>query len=355
MRPHRTLQRALQIIALGLALSACAKQDDAPAMPSSAPSRDASFAVVLAGLDLEDPAYQLAYKSSGTSLGLKITRDGKKIGKWLPKNEGADPEAQVVSYYLGAYLGMPELVIPAGYHTVKGRALAEFHRMLLGAQERIPLRARNQQALLKALERNPHSMEGIFTQPGESFELAELIDTNGYHGLGTLRQDQQIARLLHAENPMPSRERELDLGSRKRINGRKPVNDELTLARELSKIMVMDVLCGQFDRFSGGNLEGTVGEDGKLHFIARDNGGAGLVPGSGKPEQYFELVSRFDSAQIRLVRALALELAQDSADVAARLRIRSNPETFISRVNQLLAFVDRQLRRHGEERVFFPE
>ena len=315
--------------------------------------RDASFAETLASLDLEDPAYQLTYKDRGTSLGLRISKGEKKVGKWLPKNEAADPEAQVVSYYLGRYLGMGELVIPAGYYIARTRALREFRRMLETAHERNALRHRNQQALLRTFSRNPAIMEGVFTMPVDSFELPTLVDSNGHHGLGTLRQDQPIARMLHAEGPMPSPENQMDLGSRRR-NGIRPVNDELTLARELSKIMVLDVLCGQFDRFSGGNLEGTVDAAGRLHFIARDNGGAGLVPGSGSPQQYFELFSRFDRAQIEIVRKLSRELARDPAGTAAILHIRSNPGTFISRVRKLLGHVDSSVRRYGEARAYFP-
>lgn len=341
---------ALLLVAL---LSACGEKSGS--ITAAVKDRDADFARVLASLNLEDPSYKLSYKDSGTSLGLKIKRGEEKIGKWLPKNEAADPEAQVVSYYLGRALGMDELVIPAGYYTAGPRALGEFHAMLRNAQERNQLRSRNQQTLLAALARNSSSMEGVFTMPVDSFELATLIETDSDHRLGTLRQDQPIARLLHADGPLPSTAREMDLGSRKRINGVAPVNNELVLARELSKIFVLDVLCGQFDRFSGGNLEGTVDAAGKLHFIARDNGGAGLVPGSGSTGQYFELFSRFDRAQIELVRKLDSELASDTAGVASAMHIRSNPRTFVGRVNSLLEHVDRQRAKYSDARVFFPE
>jgi hypothetical protein len=278
------------------------------------------------------------------------------VGKWLPKNEAANPEAQVVSYYLGRYLGMGELVIPSGYYTATGRALAEFGNMLRSAHEKNQLRSLNQQALLGTLARSSGGLEGVFTPPVDSFELATLIESNARHRLGTLRQDQPISRLIRGDGPMPSRDREMDLGSRKRINGVAPVNNELVLARELSKIFVLDVLCGQFDRFSGGNLEGTVDPaTGKLHFIARDNGGAGMVPGSGTVEQYFEIFSRFDRSQIQLVRKIADELATDSAGVAARFHIRSDPATFRDRVKSLLRHVDRSVAASGDSRVFFAE
>lgn len=339
---------------LAVVLVSCADRAGSSGAGLAVLDRDASFSETLASLDLEDPAYQLTYKDRGTSLGLRIAKGERKVGKWLPKNEAADPEAQVVSYYLGRYLGMGELVIPAGYYTARRRALGEFRRMLETAQERNALRRRNQEALLRAFSQNPASMEGVFTMPVDSFELPALVDPNGYHGLGTLRQDQPIARMLHAEGPMPSPESQMDLGSRRR-NGAHPRNDELTLARELSKIMVLDVLCGQFDRFSGGNLEGTVDSAGKLHFIARDNGGAGMVPGSGTTGQYFEIVSRFDRAQIELVRRIARELESNPAGLAATLHIRSDLRTFRARVRSLLAHVDRHKGRHGQARVFFPE
>jgi hypothetical protein len=339
---------------LAAVLVSCAERTG-PAASTSALDRDATFAETLASLDLENPAYQLSYKDNGTSLGLKIKKGERKVGKWLPKNEAADPEAQVVAYYLGRYLGMAELVIPAGYYTARARAVGEFRRMLEGAREKNQLRQRNQQALLLALSKNAESMEGIFTMPVESFELPALVDTSGFRGLGTLRQDTQIARLLRAELPQPNPDKLLDLGSRPRRNGLRPANDELTLARELSKIMVLDVLCGQFDRFSGGNLEGILDQAGRLHFIARDNGGGGMIPGSGTTRQYFEIVSRFDRAQIELVRGIEKELESDPAGLAAELRIRSDTKTFASRVKALHAHVDRLVAQYGEARVFFQD
>jgi hypothetical protein len=245
-------------------------------------------------------------------------------------------------------------VLPSGYHTIHGRALSEFRQMLQQTGERIRLRAVNRAALLAALERNPESMEGAFTTPVESFELPNLIETSANHGLGTLRPGTPIANFIRAEEAMPSAGREISIGGPKK-NGKLATNFELTLALELSQMMVLDVLCGQYDRFSGGNLEGTIDAAGKIHFIARDNGGAGMGAGHGSPGRYFTIVSRFDRSQIAKVRRLDQELKADPAAVAGSLQMKSSPKQLAARAAALLARVDALVRAYGEARVYFPD
>src|SRR5262245_1525928 len=74
-------------------------------------SRDAEFAKLMSSLNFNAEGIKLAYKDGGTSVGLKIDKGDEKLGKWLPRNSAGNPESQVVSYQLGRFLGMSELVM----------------------------------------------------------------------------------------------------------------------------------------------------------------------------------------------------------------------------------------------------
>ena len=87
---------------------------------------DVEFADLVKRLDFNDADIRLKYKDSGTSVGMKVKRGDEKIGKWAPPNSATDPEAQVVAYTLGRFLGMRDLVVPSAYYVVQGPALATF-------------------------------------------------------------------------------------------------------------------------------------------------------------------------------------------------------------------------------------
>ena len=72
---------------------------------------DVEFADLVKRLDFNDADIRLKYKDSGTSVGMKVRRGDEKIGKWAPPNSATDPEAQVVAYTLGRFLGMRDLVV----------------------------------------------------------------------------------------------------------------------------------------------------------------------------------------------------------------------------------------------------
>ena len=105
-------------------------------------SRDTEFAELMAKLNLNAESIKLAYKDGGTSVGLKIDRGDEKFGKWLPRNSAGNPELQVVSYQLGRFLGMSELVMPSAYYKLDGTALSIFKKLLQGAAGKKPLAPR---------------------------------------------------------------------------------------------------------------------------------------------------------------------------------------------------------------------
>ena len=82
----------------------------------------------------------------------------------------------------------------------------------------------------------------------------------------------------------------------------KPAAQERELARELSTIMLVDQLMGQWDRFWK-NLEATGDKDGQLHLFARDNGGA-TVNDWEWHANYDRWLSRYDREVVAKLRHL---------------------------------------------------
>ena len=309
------------------------------------------FDRLLPRLDLNAPEYQLTYKDSGTSLGLKISARDKKFGKWMPKNAAANPEAQVVAYHLATYLNMPKIVVPAGHYTVQGRAYEEFRQMVRRASERNSLRVENQQAILNAMAKSPGSMAGVFVPDvPKNTELTELQNTGG----NTINSSHPLAKFIQASGAMPSRERAITFRGLKTKDGKLASASEFELAKQLSAIMVLDILTGQWDRWSGGNMEGAFDKSGRAFLISRDNGGASMA-GRGVAQKYFGIVSRFDRKLIRSVKQLEEALEHNPAAVVRDLELKSDPKYLHARCDQILDQVKALVARYGEERVYFPE
>lgn len=318
-------------------------------------ARDTEFSDFITHLDLQDGSYAFEYKTGGTSLGLKIhkgSEDGESMGKWLPRNEGTDVEAQVVSYHLGRFLKMGQIVVQSGYYTVRGSTLATFQSMLQSTTEHGKIRTMNQTALLATLDRDSSQMVGVLTPklPAKNHEARGVADTDH----NTINSSHPIAQFITAEGPVPSATRQMTLNGVKTKKGVSPHSSELKLAREFSEIMVLDLLCGQWDRFSGGNVEATWDVDTQeLYFLARDNGGA-TMSAMNVVDTYLAIVSRFDRAQILRVQHLVDLLSGPQAgDMAKALQMKTNSKYLLQRAKRLLAQVNSLVSQFGEDAVYF--
>ena len=306
---------------------------------------DAKFSELMSKLDLNAENVKLAYKDGGTSVGLKIDQGDEKLGKWLPRNSAGNPESQVVSYQLGRFLGMSELVVPSAYYKVDGAALSAFEKFLQGAREKNRWRRENRDLNLAAIAQNPSGLMGVFTPYLEpkSEEVVGLANPSA----NTINSADPIARFIRADGPVPSASRRMSLRG---INGGSEC--ELELARQFSQIMVLDILTGQWDRWSGGNVEATT-DGSRVYFVARDNGGANMS-GPGTFAKYSRIVTRFDRTQIQRVERLVQLLSDrdQSAQLVAALHLSSDPRFLLNRAQTLLAFVRTQASQHGDAAYF---
>jgi hypothetical protein len=251
-------------------------------------------------LDLADPRYQLAVRhGEGTSCYLLLKTPesrGKTWGAIVPEHGGTVIDAEIFAHTLGTLLGIGELEGPARRLWLRGRArdrvvgivaAEDFSRDNHYRQENV------REFLAHARAGGPiAAVAKIWGPPPHD---ADFLVRNG-----TLDPGQPLARFLRADQPAPTR-RPMSLDG---IAGQ---STELELARELSSIFVMDVLLGQRDRFSGGNLQAivvTAGGQARVRFVAYDNGDALDSDDPASRKAYLAMVSRFDRALVQRLLAL---------------------------------------------------
>lgn len=323
------------------------------------------FEVFMTSFDAEDPDILFEFKTSSTSVGIKMAieeinekgeKDKDKIGTWLPKNSAANPEAQVVANYLGQFLHMSKYVVPSDYLTLGPKATARF-KQLLDCTKGGKMWKDNCKNIAAQLAKTPNSIDGMLRDhtKGEA-EVPKMIAAASPNG--TLNKNSVIGKFISATGPMPSADKQMDLGikfedPKDKTKKILPTDSELNLARQFSKIMVLDILTGQWDRFSGGNIEALYDKKNNVvQFIARDNGGASMV-GNGY-SLYYTFLTRFDADQIARVERLLALLEANPNEVVAALKMRSKPDSLIKRCKKLLAHVEATEAKYGTEATFFP-
>jgi hypothetical protein len=255
--------------------------------------RDRDFDELTKTLDLEQPGLEFVYKTGrhqGSSVGFHIAEPGhRKSATFLPYNSSSDPEAEVVSYRLARFLGVSDIYNPVTYTQLGPLAAARFKLLLSRQRESDPDRRANYLRIVNQLNVNPKSIFGIYRHRPKG----NKYPANSLGFAGQFNQGSAMAPLIQASGPLPT-DKLISLPGVKgeRPEYPKPAEKESELARQLSVIMVVDQLMGQWDRFWR-NLEASGDSAGRLQLLARDNGGA-TVDDWEWHGNYNRWVSRYD-------------------------------------------------------------
>ena len=273
---------------------------------------DLKFDTFTKTLELDDPALVFTYKSGkheGSSVGFHVSYPGQSR-KWTyaPDNTSNNPEAEVVSYRLARVLGFSSLYNPVTLYRLGPQATARFKKMLRGHGERSDDKARleNRSKTLANLESKTPA-PGTFRiriAPHKRAFLSSLTAGRDYFNRGS-----RMGSFIQAGGALPS-DTPITFSEVKRLAFKGPplVEIESEIARQLSDIFLIDQLTGQWDRFAN-NLEATIGADGHLRLIARDNGGAtvndmALGDWTSSFNPYNSWLSRYDRAAIERLEDL---------------------------------------------------
>jgi hypothetical protein len=226
---------------------------------------------------------------------VKVLKHGEVIGRFRPETDATSVRAEISTYNIGRALGCGELFQPAVPMELRGKGLATFRR-LLEAAHFVDFRQDERNSLLQIMESDPDVLDGAFKPmtPAEAVKYrgAERPDEEPNGGLET---NDPIARYLRHDAPQPAAQ-PVSLPSVGLRLAPAP------LARQLSDILLVDALAGQWDRFSGNNLHLLPGHGGQ--FMAIDNGGADPLNDQGYLERFTRWVTRFDPPVVELLGAL---------------------------------------------------
>ena len=223
--------------------------------------------------------YSIAlHTGGGTSAYAIVQRAGQgTVGALIPDNSANYITGEVNAWCLGRALGCAELFQPAVRVSLRGPGLATFKTLLRQTSYK-GNKEQNRLTVLKQIEREPSALPVVFKRWSQNPKEYPIETGN------TLNTQDMIARYLRNDAPEPT-------GATVTIRGATATQRDL--ARQLSNIFLVDALCGQWDRFSGGNLHTDI-QDGHVQFMALDNGGASITGPLRYTTKYTNLVSRFD-------------------------------------------------------------
>lgn len=282
-------------------------------LPTS-PELDAWYASVEeleAGLESGDPRYTLAaHTGGGTSAYVEVSREGKVIGAFLPENSATVPLGEVRAFQLARALGVPNNVGAGVFFRLKGKGLSRFSNIMTEARFKGP-KEENRVAIVGKLK-GASALLGVF----KSWEGPRPVDYEplaaGGGPNGNINLSDRFVKFLSARGPKPSAE-PFELA----IRSSKGTTTELDLAKQLSTLMLIDALNGQWDRFSGGNMH-LFFEGGSARFVLLDNGGIS-TSGKGQAATYRtrilnEWVTRYDREVVKRLLSMNELVARGSGE-----------------------------------------
>jgi hypothetical protein len=291
------MRRSLAGIVVLIALAGGARAESvsditAPGLPGT--EQDVAFDVHMQGIDLEAPDLVFIHKGGkqrGASVGFHVAAPGhRKDGTFVPTNSSSIPEAEVVSYRLARFLGVSRFYHPVTYYQLGPQASARFKALLQKHGEIYENRKENRSRSLAELKVHPDHIFGIYRLRADG----KLYVASSLGGEGQPNYSHPLMSHIRADRPLPpATPMSLPGVKPARAGYPKPSEKESELARQLSIILTIDQLMGQWDRFWK-NLEAVGDKDGRLRLIARDNGGADVDDGWEWHVSYQKMLSRYD-------------------------------------------------------------
>ena len=271
------------------------------------------------GINNKDQSIQIKFTTSkGTSAYINYdisNQQNKSNGAILAKAESNDVLGEIVSYRLANLLDVEEIYSAKTLIKIEGQGLQTYKEEMLKLEQylsdpangKIPGAASkkiNLKNVLSFIEKDKVLWCDLAPWGHRPFNWDALIDENHPLRKSITAKGAQPETLTTDEikNYVGTFETTLEHG----------IIDPKSLAIELSNHMVIDILAGQYDRFSGGNLQYLIDNSGKIHIGAYDNGGT-FAWSESRYAQYFKIVSRFDKNVVLKLKQLQAFLNGETA------------------------------------------
>jgi hypothetical protein len=214
------------------------------------------------------------HTGNGTSVYGVISIGGKAVGAIIPeKNSSGSVTGETIAFTISRVLGVHDLYQPGVYKKLTGRNLEAFMRIVPRTPltskngKLLKLKDENRKAILARYAKDPSYLDAVFKRWDERPRDVENISRNGLSlspSFTVAGASAPIASLISCDGPRPNAAR--------RVTFAGGSTDELSAAKQMSVILLIDAMTAQRDRFSGGNLQ-TVTKNGVAKFVSIDNGG----------------------------------------------------------------------------------
>ena len=321
------------------------------------------------GINLDDlTSFKFNELSGTTSVNLKIAKIDpteekgyKSYGTFMGLNDSGNPNAEIAYFNLATLLGVGERFRPVVRYQLGLTAQQEFKKLLNSTKLNGQTRNLNKTNLLKEIEKSKLLNGALKSKKSDtSIEFENLLKTTKFPKRRFLNPEYSFVKAIQANEPQP-------ISGKKVIVIKNYEGDEKELSRELSIQLTLDVVFGQYDRFSGGNVVIEKDDNNMTHFISSDNGGADIIASSEIAERTAVLFSRYDKDIILKLRALESFLKGETQEFYGYtdplvfikelgLYFIYSPERYkqalINNFHELFEAVDANLKNHGEKIYF---
>lgn len=258
-------------------------------------------------INLDDlSTFQYKEISGTTSINLKIQKldptdpkGYKSYGSFVPLNSSANPNAEIAYFNLAMITGVDFMFRPTVRYELGPIASQEFKKIILSSTIKGEARNENKTNILRRIDTN-QTLKGCLKAKKSEFAIGydDIIKpTTFFNRHGGMKANHPLAKFLQAKNAQPAKDKQLELKS-------KYSNSEYQLARELSILLTFDVLFGQYDRFTGGNVVIELDENNLAHILASDNGGAEIFNSLPVAKDNAKIFSRYDKNLIEQLKQL---------------------------------------------------
>ena len=213
---------------------------------------------------------KLKASNGGTSAYAKVILPGhdSPSGCYLPPNSSGIIDGEVTAYRVALLLGAGKTVQVANLKAVQGAELARMQKFMTDTVWSHAAQIKNQKNIVSLIAEDLKAGKPLFGAlkcwNRKPYDFDELLspDHNG------LKADAKETQWIRSSLPQPT-----EASYAKTMETVSVISTEVALAKELSTHFLIDAIMGQWDRFSGGNLQLMVAPGGVLHFGLFDNGG----------------------------------------------------------------------------------
>jgi hypothetical protein len=320
-------------------------------------------------IDLDDlSTFQYKELSGTTSVNLKIhkidptdSKGVKSFGTFMGLNDSGNPNTEIAYFQFAALLGIDKNYRPAMRYHLGSKAQEEFKKLMLATKLIGKTRNLNKEFLLKEIAKNK-ILDGALKAKKDDTAMAfeTATKTSRFSKRLVLNSDYPFLKALSASEAQPRK------GEKNTIL-KDYVGDEYELSKVFSQQLTIDVVFGQYDRFSGGNIVIEKDQEGVAHFISSDNGGADVVVSKPIAEKVARMFSRYDRNIIAVIKDLNQFLKGEKPEfygytspqtfvVDLGLYYRFTPERYvkalIENTDALLNAVNENQKKYGEQIYF---